>query len=258
MTHLTEDELVLHYYGEMTAAEEAQAAASPRRRARACHDDLRRLQRVLAVVDESALVGPELPEQFERTVWARLEPNLRRFASRLVVVVRAVAGAARVDCRDRRARRRRHSWPAVCVPRSNDAAITPTAARADPARRSRRAPRSLADGARRARERRRRRARRHLGRTRTRRAPGGSQPAVSADRGRDWRRRHRAICSTSSSACSWISRPARKRSRRRSWTTVRHRIESRSLLFKVRVISSEIRQRQQSIVQERAGSRSSL
>jgi hypothetical protein len=40
--------------------------------------------------------------------------------------------------------------------------------------------------------------------------------------------------------------------------TVRRRIESRSLLFKVRVISSEIRQRQQSIVQERAGSRSSL
>ena len=29
MTHLTEDQLVLHYYGEMTAAEEAQAAESP-------------------------------------------------------------------------------------------------------------------------------------------------------------------------------------------------------------------------------------
>jgi hypothetical protein len=39
---------------------------------------------------------------------------------------------------------------------------------------------------------------------------------------------------------------------------VRRRIESRSLLFKVRVISSEIRQRQQSVTQERAGGRSSL
>ncbi len=44
----------------------------------ACHDNLRQLQRVLAVVDESALAGPELPEHFERTVWAKLEPNLQR------------------------------------------------------------------------------------------------------------------------------------------------------------------------------------
>ena len=33
---------------------------------------------MLAVVDERALAGPELPEHFERTVWARLEPDLRR------------------------------------------------------------------------------------------------------------------------------------------------------------------------------------
>ncbi len=75
--HLTEDELVLHYYGEMTASEETRAATHLTSCAE-CHENLRRLQRVLAVVDESALAGPELPEHFERTVWARLEPDLRR------------------------------------------------------------------------------------------------------------------------------------------------------------------------------------
>jgi hypothetical protein len=79
--HLTEDELVLHYYGEMAASEETRAAAHLTSCAD-CHENLRRLQRVLAVVDESALAGPELPEHFERTVWARLEPNLRRNGGR--------------------------------------------------------------------------------------------------------------------------------------------------------------------------------
>ena len=46
---------------------------------------------------------------------------------------------------------------------------------------------------------------------------------------------------------------SRKSSRAEDLDEVRHRIESRSLLFKVRVVSSEMRQRQQSIVQERAG-----
>jgi hypothetical protein len=74
-THLTDDELVLHYYGEMSGAEDARAVAQisgcPD-----CHASYRRLQRVLAVVDEHATSGVELPEHFERTVWARLEPNL--------------------------------------------------------------------------------------------------------------------------------------------------------------------------------------
>jgi hypothetical protein len=29
-------------------------------------------------VDDAAIAGPDLPEHFERTVWARLEPSLRR------------------------------------------------------------------------------------------------------------------------------------------------------------------------------------
>jgi hypothetical protein len=75
--HLTEDELVLHYYGELTASDEGRVTSHLTSCA-ACHDNLRQLQRVLAVVDENALAGPELPEHFERTVWAELEPNLQR------------------------------------------------------------------------------------------------------------------------------------------------------------------------------------
>jgi hypothetical protein len=74
-THLTEDELVLHYYGEMAGGEEVQAAAHLADCAQ-CHASFRRLQRVLAAVDERALAGQELPVNFERTVWARLEPSL--------------------------------------------------------------------------------------------------------------------------------------------------------------------------------------
>jgi hypothetical protein len=44
----------------------------------------------------------------------------------------------------------------------------------------------------------------------------------------------------------------------RDLAEVRRQIESKSLLFKVRVLSSEVRQRQRAISQERAGQRSSL
>ena len=76
-THLTEDDLVLHYYGEMSGRDEARTTTHLAECA-ACHESYRRLQRVLATVDETAFAVPELPASFERTVWARLEPNLRR------------------------------------------------------------------------------------------------------------------------------------------------------------------------------------
>src|SRR5262245_56033884 len=71
--HLNEDELVLHYYGEMEGAEEARAAAHLAG-CTACHASYTRLQRVLAAVE--AAPAPEIAEGFERKVWARLEPNL--------------------------------------------------------------------------------------------------------------------------------------------------------------------------------------
>jgi hypothetical protein len=72
--HLTEDDLVLHYYGEMTSSEKA-ATASHLGSCGVCRAEYVRLQRVLGVLDESA-VSPEVPPSFERTVWARLEPRL--------------------------------------------------------------------------------------------------------------------------------------------------------------------------------------
>jgi hypothetical protein len=71
--HLNEDDLVLHYYGEMPAAEEATAAAH----LAACGDcqqNYTKLQRVMAFVDSAPAVEAE--PGFERIAWARLEPAL--------------------------------------------------------------------------------------------------------------------------------------------------------------------------------------
>lgn len=72
--HITEDDLILHYYGETDAAGDARAA-SHLTQCSSCREAFGRLQRVLAAVE--AVPAPELPEGFERMVWARLEPNLR-------------------------------------------------------------------------------------------------------------------------------------------------------------------------------------
>jgi hypothetical protein len=78
--HLNEDDLVLHYYGELAATEDRRAAAHLAQ-CQPCRQQFTRLQRVLGAVDESVLAG-DLPDSFERTVWARLEPNLRPARSR--------------------------------------------------------------------------------------------------------------------------------------------------------------------------------
>jgi hypothetical protein len=72
-THLSDDDLVLHYYGELDEAGDALVSAH----LRACGECHRRqavLQRVMAAVDGMEL--PALAESYERTVWARLEPEL--------------------------------------------------------------------------------------------------------------------------------------------------------------------------------------
>ena len=75
MQHLTEDDLVLHYYGELEPAVAARTAGHLRECA-SCHDSFTTLQRVLAAVD--AVPPVEIREGFERTVWARLQPALDR------------------------------------------------------------------------------------------------------------------------------------------------------------------------------------
>lgn len=73
--HLTEDELILHYYGELEPQAAANASAHLRECA-TCHASLTTLQRVLAAVDSTAPI--EIAEGFERKVWARLQPDLER------------------------------------------------------------------------------------------------------------------------------------------------------------------------------------
>ena len=73
--HLTDDDLVLHYYGEMPAAEEARTE-SHLAACTACQAGYTRLQRVMAFVDSAPAV--DAPDGFERMAWARLEPALHR------------------------------------------------------------------------------------------------------------------------------------------------------------------------------------
>lgn len=71
--HLNEDDLVLHYYGEMPAAEESRAATHLASCAD-CQRNYTTLQRVMAFVDSAPAVEAE--PGFERIAWARLEPAL--------------------------------------------------------------------------------------------------------------------------------------------------------------------------------------
>jgi hypothetical protein len=260
-THLTEDDLVLHYYGEMADADEAQTAAHLRA-CEACHASYRRLQRVLAAVDDHALAAQDLPGHFERTVWARLEPGLRRerrgwtswlgaspqrlaWAASIVLLIAAAFYAGRL------------------MPR--EPAAPAQAAAANPAQLRERillvdltdhleqsqmvlvelisgddaAPVNMSAEKRRAEE------------------------LVSANR----LYRQTAVSNGDNAIADLLDELERvlvdvaaspEQITSQEFEEVRRRIESRGLLFKVRVVSSEVRQRQRNMVQERAGQRSSL
>ena len=70
--HLEDDDLVLHYYGDLEPG--AEHAAAHLADCAECHGRFGRLQRVMAAVDSMPV--PSLPDGLERTVWARLEPSL--------------------------------------------------------------------------------------------------------------------------------------------------------------------------------------
>jgi hypothetical protein len=75
MNHLNEDDLVLHFYGELDGDAGAKTGAHLSECAD-CRARFVRLQRVLAAVDSAP--EPVLPEGFERITWARLEPALQK------------------------------------------------------------------------------------------------------------------------------------------------------------------------------------
>src|SRR5262249_52607989 len=98
--HLTDDDLVLHYYGEDVPRAESHLAACAD-----CQASFTRLQRVMAFIDSAPAV--EAPDGFERVPWARPEPALGR--------PRRGADGSRGSCCLRRAWRSRRasscSWP---------------------------------------------------------------------------------------------------------------------------------------------------
>ena len=71
--HLSEEELILHYYGESASPEAAPHLAS----CAVCREQYQALQRVLNVVD---LPVPERDASYEDGVWNRLAPKLGRKA----------------------------------------------------------------------------------------------------------------------------------------------------------------------------------
>ena len=259
MTHLTDDDLVLHYYGELSGAEEAETSRHIASCAE-CHAKLRRLQRVLATVDERAIAMPELPDHFERTVWARLQPNLVRerrgwlswfvlsparlaWVAGIVILVAAAFVAGRM------------------TPRSETTvAGTPVPAAGDGLR-ERILLVDLGD---------------HLEQSQMMLvelvSAGGetvkderrrAEQLVAANR----LYRQTAMSTGDSAIADLLDELERilvdvaaspEQASARDLEDVRRRIESGSLLFKVRVVSSELRQRQRLSVQERAGQRSSL
>jgi hypothetical protein len=72
-THLSEDELILHFYGETDAADRARVD-SHLASCGECQFAQGQLRRVMTLVDSASPV--EAPPGFERTAWARLEPAL--------------------------------------------------------------------------------------------------------------------------------------------------------------------------------------
>jgi anti-sigma factor RsiW len=71
--HLSEDELILHYYGEIDRADHARVESHLASCAE-CQFANEKLRRVMTMVDAASPV--EAPLGFERTAWARLEPAL--------------------------------------------------------------------------------------------------------------------------------------------------------------------------------------
>jgi hypothetical protein len=71
--HLTEDELILHYYREIDRAD-LQRVESHLASCAECQAANEKLARVMAMVDSAAPI--EAPAGFERIAWARLEPKL--------------------------------------------------------------------------------------------------------------------------------------------------------------------------------------
>jgi hypothetical protein len=255
--HLTEDELILHYYGEAAPPEERQAAAHLDA-CGICRGEYRRLQHVLGVIDERA-VAMEPGAAFERTVWARLEPNLRpaqrSWVSWLLMSPAPLGLAAAVIVL---------VLGAFFAGRALSPAPPPAPAAANAASEEFRERILLTDLG------------EHLDRSQMALvelvSAGDDDASIAGERSRaqqlvaDTRLYRQTAEETGDVALSDLldeiervltevaASPESGSSA--DLADVRRRIESRDLLFKVRVVSSEIRERQKTAIQQQAGPRS--
>ncbi len=77
--HVTDDELILHFYGE--APGDAARVDAHLGECDACRTNWTTLQRTMRMVDSAEVA--EAPEGFARVMWARVEPQLPKRAARL-------------------------------------------------------------------------------------------------------------------------------------------------------------------------------
>src|SRR5437762_4596746 len=82
MTHLSEEQLVLHYYDE---GEERPVVREHLASCELCRKDFEALERVLGAVDQMPL--PERSAGYETEVWQRLRPRLREQQTRRVTIL---------------------------------------------------------------------------------------------------------------------------------------------------------------------------
>jgi hypothetical protein len=264
--HVHEDDLVLHYYGELAAGDESRVTVHIAE-CRECHGEYRRLQQVLMSVDDTALGVPELPEGFERTVWARLEPSLDRghggwlsrlfsspsrlgWAAAAVAIVVSAFYAGRL------------SHPAPSTPGATPGAVTTTAGNQNQVR-ERILLIDLGE---------------HLDRSQrvlvelvTSEGSGATGLASERDRAEQlvWANRlyrETAAATGDASVVDLLDQLERvlvevaassSNPSPRELDDVRRRIESGSLLFKVRVVSSDLQERRRAAMRQ-TGQRSSL
>ena len=78
-SHPTDEDLVLHFYGE--AAEQAARIDAHLGECDDCRTNWTALQRTMQMVDSAEVA--EAPEGFERVMWARVQPQLPKRAARL-------------------------------------------------------------------------------------------------------------------------------------------------------------------------------